>query len=120
MKEGDEVIEIPFDELPEGEEVLGILTQVHIVPLLVKFRGRVLVRTSVVTFELKFESSEYRYTLFESQFLGFIAVSHDSIRIKLKINKVPGYALDAFFKYLVPVPVTTDMYTPHYAFDILD
>ncbi len=35
LKEGDEVIEIPFDELPEGEEVLGILTQVHIVPILV-------------------------------------------------------------------------------------
>jgi hypothetical protein len=34
LKEGDEVIEIPFDELPEGEEVLGILTQVRIVPLL--------------------------------------------------------------------------------------
>jgi hypothetical protein len=36
LKEGDEVIEIPFDELPEGEEVLGILTQVNIVPLLVQ------------------------------------------------------------------------------------
>jgi hypothetical protein len=34
LKEGDEVIEIPFDELPEGEEVLGILTQVHFVPIL--------------------------------------------------------------------------------------
>jgi hypothetical protein len=29
LKEGDEVIEIPFDELPDGEEVLGILTQVR-------------------------------------------------------------------------------------------
>jgi hypothetical protein len=39
LKEGDEVIEIPFDELPEGEEVLGILTQVHIVvPKLVPVR----------------------------------------------------------------------------------
>jgi hypothetical protein len=38
LKEGDEVIEIPFDELPEGEEVLGILTQVHFVPILVQLR----------------------------------------------------------------------------------
>ena len=27
LRESDEVIEIPFSELPEGEEVLGILTQ---------------------------------------------------------------------------------------------
>ena len=27
LRESDEVIEIPFDDLPEGEEVLGILTQ---------------------------------------------------------------------------------------------
>ena len=26
LRESDEVIEIPFSELPEGEEVLGILT----------------------------------------------------------------------------------------------
>ena len=28
LKDSDEVIEIPFDELPDGDEVLGILTQV--------------------------------------------------------------------------------------------
>ena len=32
LKEGDEVIEIPFDELPEGDEVLAILTQVSLPP----------------------------------------------------------------------------------------
>jgi hypothetical protein len=61
LKEGDEVIEIPFDELPEGEEVLGILTQVHIVvPKLVWYLYGTVMCTcfgsfSSGKFELKFE-----------------------------------------------------------------
>jgi len=70
LRESDEVIEIPFDELPEGEEVLGILTQENAnlniwVTLAVEYYRQGKVKDFVKILDTSLRSGDTNYDGFE-------------------------------------------------------